>query len=109
MSLFGGGEYFFHFEIFHDEFTMHVNSSMCIQFTPPVSNDIRYLKSPELFEERIEASADLLALDDEFRETYQNFLERIFFLFDGIVKYYSDVMRYLEDLQVIRSFPTLAA
>ncbi|BBM98850.1 WASH complex subunit strumpellin [Marchantia polymorpha subsp. ruderalis] len=65
----------------------------------PVIFGFRYLKSPELFEERIEASADLLALDDEFRETYQNFLERIFFLFDGIVKYYSDVMRYLEDLQ----------
>ncbi|KAG6548557.1 hypothetical protein Mapa_010045 [Marchantia paleacea] len=65
----------------------------------PVIYGFRYLKSPELFEERIEANADLLALDDEFRETYQNFLERSFFLFDGIVKYYSDVMRYLEDLQ----------
>ncbi|KAL2650279.1 hypothetical protein R1flu_018407 [Riccia fluitans] len=61
--------------------------------------DFRYLKSPELIEERIEASPDLLALDEEFREMYQQFLERTFYLFDGIVKYHSDVMHYLEDLQ----------
>ncbi|KAL3702168.1 hypothetical protein R1sor_020190 [Riccia sorocarpa] len=61
--------------------------------------DLRYLKSPELIEERLEASPDLLALDEEFRETYQQFLERTFFLFDGIVKYHNDVIHYLEDLQ----------
>ncbi|CAM6121354.1 unnamed protein product [Calypogeia fissa] len=61
--------------------------------------DLRYLKAPELVEERIEASVDLVALDEEFRENYHPFVERFFLLFDGIVKYYNDISRYLEDLQ----------
>lgn len=60
----------------------------------------RYLKAPELVEERIEANADLVALDEELRENYHPFVERLYLLFDGIVKYYNDVSRYLEDLQV---------
>lgn len=60
--------------------------------------DFKYLKSPELYEEQIEADSALVALDDEFREECSAVAERFFLLFDGIVKYYKDLRRYLDEL-----------
>ncbi|XP_024525295.1 LOW QUALITY PROTEIN: WASH complex subunit 5 [Selaginella moellendorffii] len=65
----------------------------------PLLFDFRYFKSPDVFEERIESNAELSSLDDEFRDKYSYLLERFFQLFNGIVNYYVDLTRYLEDLQ----------
>ncbi|KAJ7551564.1 hypothetical protein O6H91_06G020600 [Diphasiastrum complanatum] len=65
----------------------------------PVLFDFKYFKSPEFYEERIEADPKLIALDDEFKESYLLVLERFFWLFNGIVNYYQDLLRYLEDLE----------
>ncbi|KAH9329372.1 hypothetical protein KI387_001480 [Taxus chinensis] len=59
----------------------------------------RYLKSPEVFEEEIEKNPELVALDDEFRESFSIIMERFFLLFDGIIRYYQNLVQYLEDLQ----------
>lgn len=65
----------------------------------PILFDLKYFKSPEVFEELIEVNSDLVALDDEFRESFSFILERFFLLFDGIVRYYQDLVHYLDDLQ----------
>jgi hypothetical protein len=44
-------------------------------------------------------NSDLVALDDKFRKRFSFILERFFLLFDGIVRYYQDLVHYLDDLQ----------
>ncbi|CAK9191029.1 unnamed protein product [Sphagnum troendelagicum] len=61
--------------------------------------DFKYFKSPEVYEDQIDGSPEMVALDEEFREEYSVVVERFFLLFDGIVKYYKEFMRYLESLQ----------
>ncbi|GLJ16716.1 hypothetical protein SUGI_0287200 [Cryptomeria japonica] len=65
----------------------------------PILFDLKYLKSPEVFEEEIETNPELLALDDEFRESFSIILERFFLLFNSILQYYQDLVQYLDDLQ----------
>ncbi|KAG0609828.1 hypothetical protein M758_7G016900 [Ceratodon purpureus] len=60
--------------------------------------DFKYFKSPEVYEEQVEASSALAVLDDEFREECGNVVERFFLLFDGIAKYYKDLSRFVDDL-----------
>lgn len=60
--------------------------------------DFKYFKSPEVYEEQVEASETLATLDDEFREECGSVVERFFLLFDGIVKYYKDLSRFIDDL-----------
>ncbi|KAK3252031.1 hypothetical protein CYMTET_38655 [Cymbomonas tetramitiformis] len=61
--------------------------------------DFRYLKATEYYESKLESETRLLELDDEFRENNLPILERFFQLFEGIIRYYQDLMRFLEDLQ----------
>jgi len=51
-----------------------------------------------MYEERVESSATLLDLDDEFRENNLLMIERFFTLFDRIVRWYNDFIRYLDDV-----------
>lgn len=60
--------------------------------------DFKYFKSPELYEEQVEANPTLTILDDEFREECGSVVERFFWLFDGVVKYYKDLSRFTDDL-----------
>lgn len=60
--------------------------------------DFKYFKSPEIYEEKVEANSMLAMLDDEFREECGSVVERFFWLFDGIVKYYKDLSRFTDDL-----------
>ena len=41
----------------------------------------------------------LVSLNDKFRKRFSFILERFFLLFDGIVRYYQDLVHYLDDLQ----------
>lgn len=65
--------------------------------------DFKYFKSPELFEEQVEADSTLAILDDEFREECGSVVERCFWLFDGVVKYYKDLSRFTDDLLQVRA------
>ena len=65
----------------------------------PILFDFRYLRQSDDCEARIEASADLIDLDDEFRENHIQILERFYMLFESIFKYISDFLRYLEELE----------
>lgn len=65
----------------------------------PVLFDFKYLKTPEVFDERVEASSELLDLWDELRENFMPLIERYFQLFDRVVRYHYDAVRFLEDLQ----------
>eukprot|EP01027_Heterolobosea_sp_BB2_P007140 GEZU01010652.1.p1 GENE.GEZU01010652.1~~GEZU01010652.1.p1 ORF type:complete len:835 (-),score=235.13 GEZU01010652.1:84-2588(-) len=60
--------------------------------------DFKYLKSAELFENRIESSAELLDLDEEFRENHIAILERFYLLFESIYKYIKDYAKFLDNL-----------
>lgn len=65
----------------------------------PLLFDFKYLKAPEVHEDKIDADPELVTLDDEFREDCSTVVERFFLLFDGIVRYYKDLIRYLDNLQ----------
>jgi hypothetical protein len=41
-------------------------------------------------------NSDLVALDDKFRKSFSFILERFFLPFDGIVRYYQDLVQGLE-------------
>ena len=64
-----------------------------------VLHDFRYLKTPELFEHRIETSAELVARDEEIWESHGDVISRFFTLFESIYKYVKDFARCLEDLR----------
>lgn len=65
----------------------------------PVISDFSYLKNVDAYEERIQNNYDLLDLDETFRETSSELLERFYILFKSIVQYYEDYNYYLEELQ----------
>jgi WASH complex subunit strumpellin len=60
--------------------------------------DFAYLKDPERFDEHIDASVDLIDLDEEFRENNMVVLERFYQLFDSIFRYIQDLVSFYEDL-----------
>ena len=61
--------------------------------------DFRYLKSPELYEHRIEASAELVERDEDVWLTHGPLIDRFFGLFESIYKYIKDFARCLQDLR----------
>jgi WASH complex subunit strumpellin len=64
----------------------------------PILLDFRYLRSSELYDEKIDADADIVDLDEEFRETHLVLLERFYKLFESIYLYYRDFSTYLEEM-----------
>ena len=64
----------------------------------PLLHDFRYLKSPELYDGKVDADADLTELDEEFRENHFALLERFYRLFESIYRYFADYLLYLEEL-----------
>ena len=61
--------------------------------------DFRYFKASEYYEKLVEGSDALLELDDAFRESHLPFLERCYRLFESIVRYHADLLRWFEDLE----------
>ena len=60
--------------------------------------DFQYLKEPEDFERKINASVDLLDLDQEFQENHEDILDRFYQLFESIWKYQQDFAKYIDDV-----------
>ena len=58
----------------------------------------RYLKSPEVYENKIESDADLVDLDEEFKENHLGMLERFYQMFESVYKYVSDFNTYVQEM-----------
>ena len=61
--------------------------------------DFNYLKRPEYYERKINASEALQVADDELQDTNDEILIRFYNFFEGIVKYVSDIKQYFDDLE----------
>ena len=61
--------------------------------------DFSYFKNVDFYEEKIMNSVDLRNLDEEFRESYLEILERFFMLFYSIFQYISDWESYVEQVK----------
>nr|CCA20608.1 PREDICTED: hypothetical protein [Albugo laibachii Nc14] len=61
--------------------------------------DFSYLKNPEEYENLINSNTELLDVDDEFMNNHEDILDRLYQLFDGIYKYISDYLEFLENLE----------
>jgi WASH complex subunit strumpellin len=64
-----------------------------------ILHDFSYLKNAELHENKISEDVALLDLDEEFRETNIEIIERFYKLFESIYKYIVDLNRYLQDIE----------
>ncbi|KAK9117727.1 hypothetical protein Sjap_016674 [Stephania japonica] len=65
--------------------------------------DLRYIESPHNFEKKIEGNGELEALEDQLRKSCSEFMKRFFLLANGIVVYYKELVRYLNDLHAHNS------
>ena len=61
--------------------------------------DFRYLKTPELFEHRIESSRELIERDEDVWKVHGPLIGRFFNLFESIYRYIKDFARCLADLR----------
>ncbi|TMW68696.1 hypothetical protein Poli38472_006164 [Pythium oligandrum] len=61
--------------------------------------DFAYLKSAEDFENMVNSNTELLDIDDEFMDNHADILDRFYQLFDGIYKYVSDYLEFLDNLE----------
>lgn len=61
--------------------------------------DFAYLKTPALYEHRIENSAELIARDGEVWEAHEPLICRVYDLFDSIYKYIKDFVKCISDLR----------
>ena len=64
-----------------------------------ILHDFSYLKNPELHESIVGSACELVDLDEEFRDSNFEILERFYRLFESIYKYVKDIARYLEDVE----------
>lgn len=60
--------------------------------------DFTYRNEPEDYEKKINASTALLDLDEEFKENHTDILERFYQLFESILKYQTDMTKFVEDV-----------
>jgi WASH complex subunit strumpellin len=61
--------------------------------------DFRYFKAPEFYDSQLEPDPRLMEMEDDFRESHMPVLERFFQLFGRIVRYYYNLLRFIEDLK----------
>jgi hypothetical protein len=52
----------------------------------PILIDLRYLKSPQLYDEKIDSVQDVVEMDEEFRDNHLPLLERFYKMFESIFK-----------------------
>lgn len=62
--------------------------------------DFEYFKdnNQEIFDRRIQDSVELIEIDEAFKETYYEIIERFYTLFESIFSYYNQVSTYLTDI-----------
>lgn len=57
--------------------------------------DLTYLKNPDMFEGRIQNNIDMIELEENFRDSYIEIIERFYQLFDSIHNYYRDFKTFI--------------
>jgi WASH complex subunit strumpellin len=65
----------------------------------PVLYDFRYLKTPEMFNQQLNTSAELTDLDEEFFDAHAEVLGRFYVLFESIFTYMGDYNKFLRELE----------
>ena len=60
--------------------------------------DLDYVKQQELYDKKIQDSVKLIELDEAFKETYLEIIERFYNLFESIYTYYSKVTTFLSEV-----------
>lgn len=60
--------------------------------------DLDYVKEQDKYDRKIQTSKDLIELDESFKETYLDIIERFYTLFESIYQYHSSVTTYLTDV-----------
>ncbi|RYG49493.1 hypothetical protein EON67_06675, partial [archaeon] len=64
----------------------------------PILFDLRYLKTPEMYDKQVNTSERAAELDNEFFESHEEVLDRFYRLFESIHKYIVDYNKFVEDL-----------
>jgi WASH complex subunit strumpellin len=65
----------------------------------PVLFDFRYLKTPEMFNQQLNTSAELTDLDEEFFDAHEEVLGRFYVLFESIFTFMADYNKFLRELE----------
>jgi WASH complex subunit strumpellin len=60
--------------------------------------DFTYLERAEEFEDEIQSNVNLIELDESFRETYQDIIERFYLVFNSIYMYYLELLQFIENV-----------
>ena len=60
--------------------------------------DFQYLKNQDAFDNRIQASVQTIELDENFRESYMEIIERFYNLFESIFNYYKDFKTFIANV-----------
>jgi WASH complex subunit strumpellin len=60
--------------------------------------DFSYLKNQDQYDAKIQANIDLIELDENFRESYVEIIERFFQLFDSIFNYYKEIKTFMSNV-----------
>ncbi len=60
--------------------------------------DLSYLKNPDFYDTKIQNNIDLIDLEENFRESYLEIIERFFQLFDSIYSYYREMKSFIQNL-----------
>jgi len=56
------------------------------------------MKNPDVYDSRIQNNIDLIDLEESFRESYMEIIERFFQLFDSIYAYYREMKTFINNM-----------
>lgn len=65
----------------------------------PVIFDCTYIDRAEDYEDQIQNNVELIELDENFRESYIEIIERFYQLYTSIFHYYQDFIKYLDNIR----------
>lgn len=60
--------------------------------------DLEYVKDQDKYDKMLQDSVELIELDEGFKESYMEIIERFYTLFESIYKFYATVTSYLSDI-----------
>eukprot|EP01137_Pigoraptor_chileana_P023452 Opistho-2@89740 len=60
--------------------------------------DFNYFRNSEFYDNKIESSADLVDIDEEFKDNHLEIVTRFYLAFESVYKYVVDLTHFLEDL-----------
>ena len=61
--------------------------------------DCTYIDKAEDYEDEIQNNVELIELDENFRESYIDIIERFYQLYSSIFHYYQDFVKYLDNIR----------